>query len=99
MIGTLARHLVWESYDRLRGGGVITNLRILEAAQWDPAEVVARRQWDAIGSLLEHAAERVPYYRRLLDANGLRPADLIGPDGFARLPLLSRQQVRENQAA
>jgi phenylacetate-CoA ligase len=46
--------------------------------------------------LIEHAYEHVPYYRRLLDVRGIRPADIRDAEALRSLPILSRETVSNN---
>ena len=50
-------------------------------------------QRQAISSLVRYAAERVPYYRRLLRDLGLSPDDIRGPRDLPRLPPLTKSVV------
>jgi phenylacetate-CoA ligase len=68
----------------------------LRRTQYDPPEVVAARQWDRLQQILRHAYQTVPFYRRRFDAMGLHPNAVRSFEDYARLPVLTKQDVREN---
>jgi phenylacetate-CoA ligase len=45
---------------------------------------------------LQHAYLTVPYYRRAFDAAGFKPNQIQSLADFSKIPLLSKQDVREN---
>ena len=46
-------------------------------------------------ALAAHAEKRVPYYRELFRALGLSSRDIRTPDDFSRLPILTKDIIRE----
>lgn len=69
--------------------------RELESTQWmSPAEI-RDLQNEKLGQLLKHAWDNVPFYRERFDRAGVnvRNADALGE--LAKLPLLSKQEIRE----
>src|SRR5437764_10109899 len=56
----------------------------------------ARQQWSALQQLIQHAYDSIPFYRRRLDDAGIRPGDLQSPAQFARIPVLTRDDIRHN---
>jgi phenylacetate-CoA ligase len=68
-----------------------------EANAWLPAERIAELQWQKLQKLISHCWEQVPYYRERWSAAGIgNPADIGNIDDYARLPVLTKQDVREN---
>lgn len=47
-------------------------------------------------AILTHAYENVPYYRKLLDAQGIQPAEVGRPEVWQQIPLLEKEIVRAN---
>lgn len=64
------------------------------ASQWEDPDRLREVQWEALRLLLEHAAAKVPYYRRLFVERGLKPADFREPGDLARLPRLTKEIIR-----
>jgi phenylacetate-CoA ligase len=93
----LARPLYW-GLQRLRGRDEVRRrYQQLMAAQWrSPAENRAA-QLEGARALVEHAYATVPYYRRVMDERGMRPADVATLDDLRRLPLLTRPLLLENR--
>ncbi len=44
--------------------------------------------------LLHHAYENVPYYRRLMDQAGVKPAEIREPSDLSRLPVSTKKDLR-----
>ena len=62
----------------------------LDRSQWLDPEQLEEGQVRQLRTLLTHAVTRVPYYRDLFHARGVRPDDIRTMDDFRRLPVLSR---------
>lgn len=67
----------------------------LDTAQWLPAQELRRHQREQLAFLIDHACRQVPYYRDAWLALGLRPADLVRPEVWAELPVLTRSQLQQ----
>ena len=51
-------------------------------------------QDERVRRLVEHAWDRIPYYRRLMEAAGLRPADIRTRAALARFPVTRRRDLQ-----
>ncbi len=67
-------------------------LRKYEFADAESIEVV---QWTKLQALIRHAAQNVPYYRKLFQAHGIRPEDIRSRRDFNRVPVLNKATVQE----
>ncbi|MBI2886614.1 MAG: phenylacetate--CoA ligase family protein [Chloroflexi bacterium] len=65
----------------------------LERSQWWPRERILDLQWAKLQRLIRHVYQQVPHYREAMEALGMEPQDLRGPEDYARLPLLSKQEI------
>ncbi|HMM68516.1 MAG TPA: phenylacetate--CoA ligase family protein [Dokdonella sp.] len=65
-----------------------------EANQWLSADQVAALQWTKLKRLIEHCWREVPYYRQTWKELGASPEDIRSPADFARLPVLTKQDIR-----
>ena len=45
---------------------------------------------------MRHAYDNVPYYRRIFDERGLKPDDIQSSIDLMKLPVLTKQVIREN---
>ncbi len=77
---------------------VLAAMRELDAQQWlghTEQEAMQRQQ---IQNLLEYVYKYVPYYQDLFRALNFHPSDYAAdPASFARIPLLTKSQVQQNQ--
>jgi phenylacetate-coenzyme A ligase PaaK-like adenylate-forming protein len=81
----------------VRYGKVYTDwMKLLEKSQWWSREELETYQWQKLKSLLNHAYQNVPYYRRMFDEMGLKPADIQNLDDFRQIPFLTKEVVRDN---
>lgn len=71
-------------------------LEELRATQWLPRAEIERLQLRRLGRLVQHAYDHVGYYRDLFDGAALRPGDIRSLDDVRRLPILTKQILREN---
>jgi phenylacetate-CoA ligase len=53
-------------------------------------------QFTRIGALITHAFERIPFYHSLYQHAGFQPGDLKSWDDFAKLPVITRDDVAAN---
>ena len=78
----------------LRYGKVYTEYaKLLEKSQWWPKEKLEEYQWRKLDTLLKHAYENVPYYRRIFNERGIKPKDIQNFDDFRKIPFLNRETV------
>src|ERR1041385_854769 len=78
----------------VRGGWVY--LRELRRSQWLSADEYRALQLRRLRGLLVDAAENVPYYQSLFQKLGATPDDCRELTDLTRLPVLEKQQVRDN---
>ena len=96
--GPLVRHILWPAWERgIRRRPILPILRDLERAESASLDELLARQRSALATLLRHAYDNVPFYRRRFEEAGLVPGDIGGPEDLARLPALTRQQARAAQ--
>lgn len=73
-------------------------LRELEQSESSSADEIADHQAAELQKLIRHAYQTVPYYRLILDQHGIRPNEINIVDDLAKLPLLTKKDVRERKA-
>lgn len=74
----------WETY------------KLLQESQWWDKERLEDYQMQQLEKLLIHAYENVPYYRRVFDERGLKPIDIKSKEDLIKLPILTKDIVRNN---
>jgi phenylacetate-CoA ligase len=92
----LFRRALFPLYESvLRRRRTLAYLGEAERNQWLPPEQLAALQWDKLKRLIEHCWREVPYYQRRWKALGVTPADIRTLADYARLPVLTKADVRE----
>jgi phenylacetate-CoA ligase len=81
---------LWEGSVRLR-----TYRRLLESQWWDRERLEELRR-DRLARLVRHAAETSPFHRRRLAEAGVDPAAIREPADLARLPVMTKAEVRSS---
>jgi phenylacetate-CoA ligase len=66
---------------------------LLHRKTW-PRERLDRLRRLKLQRLIAHAYERVPYYRRLMDQAGVRPADIRDSSDLRKLPVTTKADLR-----
>ncbi|MCC6345979.1 MAG: phenylacetate--CoA ligase family protein [Nitrospirales bacterium] len=75
----------------------LKHLHCLETSHFRPLEEVRRDQWRRLGRLLRHAGEHTGFYAERMGKQGIRPGDIRSWEDFARIPLLTKDDIRENR--
>ena len=84
---------LWNLKDGHRYGEI---LKSYEASQYWPAEKLKELQWERLKNLLEHAYEFSPFYRGRFDELGLTPQGIKSWEDFQIIPLLTKEEIRNN---
>jgi len=66
-----------------------------ESRDWD-RERVREYKLDRLKALVEHAGNNVPYYRELFKKHGIKSDDINTLEDFAKIPILTKNILREN---
>ena len=78
-------------------GSALKHWRFFERSQYWPLRQLQEYQWQKLNSLLTHAFNTVPYYRRVFDERGLTPNSFKDFDDLRKLPTLTRDLIRNHQ--
>ncbi|MEX0676595.1 MAG: AMP-binding protein [Pirellulales bacterium] len=85
----------WPAIPTARASQLLAVQFQLEQSQWLSAEEIRARQERQLWCLYQHSYECVPFYRTRMDAAGIPPVRMHGPDDWSRLPLLTREDIQE----
>jgi phenylacetate-CoA ligase len=72
--------------------------RLREREAWPRSRREAHRD-ERIRGIVSHAYGNSPHYREVMDERGLEPRDIEGADDLPKLPLLTKETVRERGEA
>jgi phenylacetate-CoA ligase len=62
-----------------------------------PREKLFERQWQKLQRLVKEAYENCPYYAELFDREGIKPENVQSPADFARIPPLTKPDIRKHR--
>lgn len=82
--------------DAVLGYHVRSRLDELLEFQWAPAEEIERYRSDRLRQLVRFSAQRVPFYRKAFEQRDIRPEDIHTAADLVRLPILTKQDLRES---
>jgi phenylacetate-CoA ligase len=91
--------IVSKTYYRTR---LIYNTELSQRLNWFKnnehlsQEQIQQLQWSLLSQILDHAEQNVPYYRDLFKKLDLHAKDIRNRDDFVKLPLLTKQDIKEN---
>lgn len=80
--------------DAVVGHPMMKRLAFLEEAQWWDREKVLAEQRRLLQNTIAVAYRDIPYYREQMQALGLSPGDIRGPEDLARLPINEKSMLR-----
>ena len=92
----LAKYVIYPITQVCTRKDTLRHYRELEKSQWLSVDEIRRIQWGKLKDLLEYAYTNVPFYRRVFGALNMTPKDITTPDDFRRLPLLDKEDMRNN---
>ena len=90
----LVGRVLFPIHERLKGKPTFRWLPELERTQWLPPAALREYQFRRMHRLVEWAYAQVPYYRALLDEQGLPPGRIQTYDDFHRIPYLTREHLK-----
>ena len=82
---------------RLRRFDTLALLRAIEDAPFVLPEQVRENQFRKLSALLAHAEAHVSYYREMFRGLGIHAQDIRSMTDFSRLPILTKDIIRERQ--
>jgi phenylacetate-CoA ligase len=89
------RHFIYPLHERVLRRNTFSQLASLESSQWWPIQRLRELQGQKLQAVLGHAFERCAFYRRRFTEAGIDPAT-VGLESLAKLPTISKQDIREN---
>ncbi len=88
------RNIIFPLSDLLTKQAMMQRLRFLEEAQWwDRERLHAMR--DELLQTAIHEAYETSFYRQLMDDAGVRSADIRTPEDLTKLPVVTKDMLRE----
>lgn len=97
LYGKIYRNILWPIYENVRGRRTHRLLKLVEKNQWKRPEELAEFQLSELQSLLHHTYKNSRWYRSRFEERGIFPSDIRTTEDFAKLPLVSREDIRRNR--
>lgn len=96
MYNWLAKYILAPALDYSRGTRTLRCLKELEESQWWSRDKILELQNQRLRELVKHAYDRVPYYSHIFDERGLKPNDIDCGEALVKLPILTKQIIRNS---
>ncbi len=81
---------------KLLGDDVNKHLKYLLRTQWLSPEELREFQWNKLINLLKHAYDKSLFYRKQFEIYGVKPEDIKDPNDMRKLPILTKNDLRDN---
>jgi phenylacetate-coenzyme A ligase PaaK-like adenylate-forming protein len=88
--------IVWPALPRPDAARRLALLQQLAESQWWPPETLRDWQFRQLSALLSHALNTVPFHGDRLRAAGVRQGRPVSPEVWARIPLLTREDLQRS---
>lgn len=82
--------------DRLTRRGLSKEWRLMDRMDNATEEQLRKIQNERLQALMQHCYANVPYYTRVFDEQGLKPEDIKCREDLQKLPILTKQMVRDH---
>jgi len=92
---SFVRNVLIPLYDFATENPTRKYMRELEKSQWFTPGKIKELQEEKLRRLIKHAYETVPHYHRIFRKNKLNFNDFKSLDDLTKLPILSREKVRD----
>ena len=67
----------------------------LQRAQWLKKEQLEEIQGRKLRDVVNHAASKVPFYKRMYESAGVAPSSIKDAGDVQKLPVITKQQIRD----
>jgi phenylacetate-CoA ligase len=94
LLKPIVRYVTDPLYTRRDGYSYRRHSRELDASQWLSPDALAALQAQRLTDLMEFCYRHNSFHRARMDKAGIVPSDIRGPADLARLPLLTKDDIR-----
>lgn len=78
------------------GGAFLNIFEELRKTEWYTRDEIKKLQNNKLLETINYCYENIPYYRDLFNENSLSPSDIKSVDDLKKVPVLTKELVREN---
>lgn len=90
------KYLLLPMADIFYGSSLSAQLKVLKSSEFNDENEILASQNKKLQSLVKHCYETVPYYQRVFKSLGLTPSDIQTREDLQKLPILTKQIIRDN---
>lgn len=91
--------IVWPALPDAQAAAVLALLQQFEESQWWSPQLLRERQMRQAQRLIAHACRTSAAHRQRIERAGLTAENVVLPDHWSQLPLLTRAELQEDYAA
>lgn len=96
IINYISERIILPTSDLIQGQKTSRYLKFVLNSQWFDKLTLENYQNSRLTTLIAHAYKNVPYYRALFDKMGILPSEIRNRSDLEKLPLLTKDIIREN---
>lgn len=96
MHSKLVKHLIFPLHEKIMGRDTYKFLDRLTKEQYMPQDQLTQLRFEKLKALLIHAEKNISFYRKRFAAAGFVPETMTAIDDISVLPLLSKEEIRQN---
>ena len=96
MYSSLIKKIVMPLADRVKGRNILKHLRELERSQWYSPDRIEELQRKKLRLIIQHSYDNIPYYHKIFRELNLKPNDIKTAEDLSKLPVLTKDIVRNN---
>jgi len=74
----------------------LRHMKLIEKSQYLDFSILRDRQFSSIKKILQHAREQSKYYGKQFREYGIRPEDIKDENDFRKVPILTKDIIRDN---
>ena len=90
---------IYKIIQRIKGKRVFHVLNQMEESQWYDHKKIKELQWEKIKNIIMHSYSNIPYYKHTFMKAGITPDDINSFDDLKRIPVLTKNDLRNEQHA
>ena len=96
LYNVLDRYLLLPVADLVYGSEIARQWKYLRRSEFLPYAEILELQNAKLRKLIRHCYDSVPYYHKLFNTLGLTPEDIHSKEDLSKLPVLTKQIIRDN---
>ena len=93
----IVKNIALPLLDKREGRIITPHLKALEKSQYFSPEQIADIQFERLRQILNYAGDHSRFYRQRFKGCGFQPGDLKSLDDLMKLPVLTKDDIRQNQ--